>query len=382
MEKQFNLLAGMVNKWHASLDASGKPATFALQLKGRPPRVYGGGEPAFTLVVNDESGLKALSSLDGTTVIEAYMSGALDVEGDLTAALSLREMFTDRHPLRHLWRFVRPLLFGQVKSDAGWIQQHYDYDADFYLLFLDRDHRCYSQGVFEDDGEPLEAGIRRKLDFAFESAGLKPGDSVLDIGAGWGAFAQYAGRRGVKVTSLTISEASEKFVNALIERENLPCRVVREHLLAYSPGERYDAVVNMGVTEHLPDYRATLAKYRELLRPGGRVYLDASASRVKHEGHSFIYRHIFPGNGSFWCLHDYLAQLAATPFRLRAVHDDRHSYYLTTKYWAENLDRNREEVARRWGKALYRKFQIYLWGSTKGFQDDDLQAYRAVLEMP
>lgn len=382
MESQFNRLIRMVEKRYGSLQAgSRRPITFALQLKGKSPHVFGEGEPSFTLVINDRDGLTALSTLDGTTVIEAYMGGSLDIEGDLMSAFALRDMFTDSHTLLNLWRFVQPLLFGQVKSDKKWIARHYDYDANFYQLFLDKNHRCYSQGVFVDDSEPLEAGIKRKLDFAVEATGLKPGQRVLDIGAGWGAFSQYAGRLGIEVTSLTISEESEKFVNALIDKEKLPCQVVRQHLLAYTNDEPFDAIVNMGVTEHLPDYRATLAKYQELLKPGGRVYLDASASRAKkHEGHSFIYRHIFPGNGSFWYLPDYITQLASTTFELRAVYNDRHSYYLTCKHWAENLERYREEVAGRWDEALYRKFRIYLWGSVKGFLDDSLQAYRMVLE--
>lgn len=382
MDSQFNRLVKMVEKRYGSLQAgTRRPITFALQLKGKSRHVFGEGEPRFTLVINDKNGLAALTTLDGTTVVEAYMNGALDIEGDLLSAFALRDMFSDSHPLINLWRFVQPLLFGQVRSDSKWIARHYDYDASFYQLFLDKNHRCYSQGVFNDDDEPLEVGIRRKLDFALEATGLKPGQRALDIGAGWGAFAQYAGRLGINVTSLTISEESEKFVNALIERESLPCQVVRRHLLAYSTDERYDAIVNMGVTEHLPDYRATLAKYHELLKPGGRVYLDASACRArKYEGHSFIYRHVFPGNGSFWYLPDYLTQLASTPFQLHAIYNDRHSYYLTCKHWAENLDRARQEVAGRWGEALYRKFQIYLWGSVKGFLDDGLQAYRMVLE--
>ena len=81
------------------------------------------------------------------------------------------------------------------------------------------------------------------------------------------------GRRGVRVTSLTISAESERYVNDLIIREQLPCQVVREHFLEYQSKERYDAIVNLGVTEHLPDYAATLAQYERLLKPGGRSFL-------------------------------------------------------------------------------------------------------------
>ena len=357
------------------------PVPFAVRENGRVERL-GDGEPRFTIVANNGKGASALGSLDLLAVTAAYLNGDLDVEGDVIEAIKVRDIFSDRHPLQYAWRFVQPLLKGQVKSDKQWISQHYDYDEEFYLLVLDRRHRCYSQGVFERDDEPLEDAMTRKLDFAIDAVGAKPGDRVLDIGGGWGAFTEHGGKRGLRVTSITISKESEAFLKKLVERENLPCEIRREHLFEHQPAEPYDAIVNCGVTEHLPDYKATLKKYRALLKPGGRVYLDASATRRKSGHASFLEKFIFPGNGSLMCLHEYLAEVAQSPFQLRGVWDDNHSYYLTLRHWAANLDRAKEEVERRWGKALYRKFQLYLWGAAEGHRTDRNQAYRVVLQNP
>ena len=160
--------------------------------------------------------------------------------------------------------------------------------------------------------------------------------------------------------------------------------MLREHFLEYSPpeSERFDAILNLGVTEHLPDYRATLAQYRRLLKPGGKVYLDASSSPVKYPFSSYIYRHIYPGNATPLCLHDYLAEVAKTPFELLAVHNDRHSYELTARHWAENLERAREEIVARWGQPLFRRFQLYLWGVVDVFRRNDMGAYRVILQLP
>ena len=343
---------------------------------------FGPGEPRFTIVANTEAGASALAGLDALAVATAYLNGDVDVEGDFLAAINVRDFFSDRHPLQFAWKLIQPRLFGQVKSDKKWIATHYDYDQDFYLLWLDPRHRCYSQGIFARDDEPLEDAMTRKLDFALDSVGAKPGDRVLDIGGGWGAMTQHGGKRGVHITSITISKESEAFLTALIQREGLPCQVKREHLFEHQPAERYDAIVNLGVTEHLPDYRATLQKYLSLIKPGAKVYLDASSTR-KRAGHAtFLEKYIYPGNGSLMCLHEYLAEVAKTPFRLRGVWDDQHSYYLTLRHWAENLDRGREEIERRWGKDLYRKFQLYLWGAADGMRLDRNQAYRVVLENP
>jgi cyclopropane-fatty-acyl-phospholipid synthase len=381
MEKAFQRTVSKLSRRYESLAGDGGTAPFELRMNGGAHR-FGGGEPSFSLVAADPRGMQALASLDALLIGEAYLDGWLDVEGDLTAALSLRDLFSDRHPLLYAWRFVKPKLVGRVKSDEAFISDHYDTESDFFLTFLDRRHRAYSHGVFARDEEPLEDAITRKLDFAVESVEVRPGDRVLDVGGGWGAFTEHAGRRDVRVTSLTISRESERYLSGLIERERLPCRVVREHLYAHRPEEKYDAVVVLGVTEHLPDYPAVLERYRALLKPGGRVYLDASACRQKYDISAWYERHVFPGNGSPMCLHDYLGAVAASPFRLEGVWDDRHNYALTARHWAERLDAARDEVERRWGRAHYRKFRVYLWGCYDGFMRDEIQAYRVVLGLP
>jgi len=294
----------------------------------------------------------------------------------------MREFFQDTHPLVTAWHMLWPKLHGQERTDADNISRHYDIDPDFFLAFLDKRHRCYSHGVFECDDEPLEDGITHKLDFALESVEARPGDRVLDVGGGWGAFTEYAGKKDIQVTSLTISRVSENFLSDIIEREKIPCTVRYQHLHDHKPDKPYDAIVILGVTEHLPDYDRTLALYRSMLKPGGKVYLDASAMRKKYDISSFLRRHIYPGNGSPMCLHDYLRAVAASPFRLETVHDDGHNYALTAKHWAERFDAARADIERRWGAAQYRKFRLYLWGCYDGFKRDYIQAYRVVLDLP
>lgn len=113
-----------------------------------------------------------------------------------------------------------------------------------------------------------------------------------------------------------------------------------------------------------------------------RLYLDASAFREKHVKPTFVSRYVFPGDHSYFCLHDFLAAVAKTHLDVSAVLDDRHNYYLTCKAWAENLEAAREEITRRWGEALYRRFQLYLWGSAYAFLNRGMEAYRVVLERP
>lgn len=342
---------------------------------------FGKGQPAVDIVVKDRNGLRALGRLDELGICEAYMDGSLDVVGDMLDFVGLRGTLSDRHPIAYMWRRIAPFLLGRTTTNRQAIAAHYELPNDFYLAFLDAT-RCYSQAIFERDDEPLESAQRRKLDFAFDSCRLRPGDRVLDVGCGWGSFTEHAGRRNVQVTSLTISHQSEAFVRDLIGRQHLPAQVRNEDFLMHRCSEPYDAIVILGVMEHLPNYPVVLRQFERLLKPGGYLYLDASASREKYVKPTFVSRYVFPGDHSYFCLHDFLAAVAKTQLDVSAVVDDRHNYYLTCKAWAENLEAARNEITRRWGEALYRRFRLYLWGSAYAFLNRGLAAYRVVLERP
>ncbi|WP_436530850.1 class I SAM-dependent methyltransferase [Actinoplanes sp. HUAS TT8] len=334
----------------------------------------------FCFVVRDDAGHDALASLDQLQVAVAYLRGHLDVEGDLGAALNMRRFFSDIHPVAFVGRWAPSLWHGKTDHDRRAISQHYDEESDFFLTFLDERHRCYTQGVFAGDDEPLEDAVTRKLDIALDDLGVKPGDRVLEVGGGWGAFSEHAARRGIDVTTVTLAVESEKFLNELFTREKLPVTVVREHIFRYESPEAFDAIVNMGVTEHLPDYATTLKTYARLLKPGGRVYLDALAMRRKHTASTFFKQYVYPGRSAPLLLHQYLHQVARSPFDLLSVQDDRHNYYLTCREWAKRLDSRREEIVARWGEELYRRFRIFLWGSASGFDTRLVQAYRWTLQ--
>lgn len=362
----------------------GMARPFELRLPDRSRWPIGdGGEPAFTVTARTAEGLAAMEALDELAVAEAYMAGDLDIEGDMLAALKARPVLGDRHPLRYLWStYVEPLIFGQASRDKKWIASHYDVDPEFFLLWLDAKIRGYSHGFFTSDGESLEAGMERKFRYAFDACGIRPGHRVLDIGGGWGSFLEFAGRQGVEVTSVTISAESERTMRELIDRHGLTgCRVIKQHFLELDLGERFDAIVNLGVTEHLPDYRRTLAQYQRLLEPGRRVYLDAY-SGARHGMPSFISKWIFEGNTSPLCLETYLTEVARTPFEVVLVKNDRHNYFLTCKKWAENLEARRDEVVARWGAQLYRRFVLYLWAAANSFETGTLSAHRMILQLP
>lgn len=376
-EKTYNRIIKLIQK-HLGNKIS---IPFELQLQAGHFYHFGNSPPLISFTVNDRNGLAALCSFDELKFCEGYMSGNLDIEGDMLQLPEFRKILTDRHPLHYLLCRMLPMFIGQVHTNQKAIVNHYDHDEEFFFTFLDSSH-CYSQAVYEQDDEALEKAQRRKLAFALDACRVKPGDRVLDVGGGWGTFTEHAGMKGIQVTSLTISHKSEQYIADLIHRLQLPCQVVYQDFFEHVTAEPYDAIAILGVMEHLSDYPAVIRQFQRLLKPGGRVYLDASASREKYSKPTFISRYIFPGNHSYFCLHDFLAEVAKTDFEVLSVHNDRYSYFLTCKAWAENLDAARDEIIRRWGDRLYRSFRLYLWGSAHAFLSHGLEAFRVVLEWP
>jgi cyclopropane-fatty-acyl-phospholipid synthase len=342
----------------------------------------GQGTPSFALTLRNRDGVRALASMDEGRIGDAYVAGHLDIEGDMLSPFKLRGGMADRHYIVTLWRFLQPLLFGQVRTNREAISSHYDIDPEFFLSFLDREYPMYTQGVFNSPDESLATATRRKFDYCFENLKLKPGDRVLEIGPGWGAWSEYAAQRGIKCTGLTISQESLNYLNKRAKLLGHDWNIIFSDFLTYQTDVKYDAIVIMGVIEHLPQYGQVLRKFASLLKPGGRIFLDGSACTKKYELSSFMVKYIYGGNHSFMVLHDFLTQMARTPLRVRELHDDRASYFLTFRTWAENFDQNREAVIARFGEFNFRRFRLYLWGAAYEFLSGSLDCYRMIIEYP
>lgn len=333
----------------------------------------------FTVRVRSLAGERALESLDLLKIAEAYVGGHFDVDGSFLAALDLRHFFSDWHPWYSLQRFLHPLFHGRVASDKQKVSQHYDHGNDLYFTFLDKNARMYSQALYRSEQDTLEVAVRNKLDYIMTVCRLLPGSRVLDVGAGWGSFSQYAAARGVNVTMLTIAKEQYQYLNQLCTtEENL--KVVYESIFAYETRDRYDAIVLLGVTEHLPDYSSLFRQFEKLLKPNGRIYMDFVAFRKKFAVSSFTHRHVFPGRGSPVIVADLVSAASRRPFEIFSIHNDRHCYFLTFRDWATNLERACDEITRRFGERTYRLFRLYLWATAHCLSDGQLESYRIVYQ--
>lgn len=371
----------------AALDAfinrvGGVATPFTIEMPDGAKRTVGQGEPVFSVALHNDRAVKAVRTLDEADIAEAYLQGDMDLDGDMLKPFTLRSELDDSHPLVAAWRFVQPLMFGQVYTNEQAIASHYNLDPDLFLSFLDPVFPAYSQGIYESDDEPLAKALERKFDWAIEKCELGNGKRALEIGPGWGAFASHVLKSGIQYTGITNSEVSQSFLREKLADFGDQFEILLTDFYDYEPDELFDAIVIMGVIEHLPNYEKVLRKFFRLLKPGGLVFLDGSAARKKYELSTFMVRYIYPGNHSFLVLDDFLNKLNKTEFECEEVHSDRWSYYLTFKQWAENLEANKDAVIKKFSDFEYRRFRLYLWGATYEFLSRNLDCYRLILSKP
>ena len=241
---------------------------------------------------------------------DAYLDGDWSTP-DLQAFMDLihhrNENLYDGFPGMGLVRRFEQLRFWLQRNSKSQarknISYHYDLGNDFYSLWLD-DTMTYSSALFEQDAQQsLEAAQTSKYKSMVDQMGVKPGDHVLEIGCGWGGFAEYAAReRGLKVTGLTISEEQIKYARDRIENAGLSDLV--EFKLQDYRDERghYDGIASIEMFEavgekYWPTYFDTV---RERLKPGRSATLqiitvDNARWDIYKRGVDFIQKYIFPG---------------------------------------------------------------------------------------
>ncbi|SNS40473.1 SAM-dependent methyltransferase [Tropicimonas sediminicola] len=182
------------------------------------------------------------------------------------------------------------------------ISYHYDLGNDFYQLWLDRT-MTYSSACFDRGDETLEEAQTRKYASLLDGMGARPGDHLLEIGCGWGGFAEFAAReRGVKVTGLTISREQHDFARARIARAGLADQVEIRMQDYRDERGRYDGIASIEMFEavgekYWPTYFRTL---RNCLEPGRNATLQIITVQdrrfdIYRKGVDFVQKYIFPG---------------------------------------------------------------------------------------
>jgi cyclopropane-fatty-acyl-phospholipid synthase len=326
---------------------------------------------------------------------ESYMAGdwdAPDLAGLLEPmAANLRSLVPTR--LQWIRRFYEPQPPPEELNDHSGarrnISRHYDLSNELFALFLDRT-MTYSSALFEhpdDPAEPLEQAQARKIDRLLDSAGVREGSRVLEIGTGWGELAIRAARRGATVTSLTLSAEQAELARRRLAEEGLDASarvLVQDYRDATGT---YDAVVSVEMIEavgekYWPVYFRTL---EERLAPTGRIALQSILMR--HDGMvaarsswTWIHKYVFPGGiiPSLESINDTVRN--HTSLRVLGRHHFGASYAETLRRWRERfMAREAEVEALGFDRTFRRMWEFYLAYSEAGFRSGHLDVAQLVL---
>lgn len=321
----------------------------------------------------------------------AFVEGWIDFEGDLERALDLLERSVDRLSKLALAKLATALarlpapprpedegahLAGKRHTkarDAAAIGFHYDQPVAFYRTFLG-DDLVYSCAYWDEGVENLDEAQAAKLDYVLDKVRLRPGQTFLDIGCGWGSLVIRAAQRGARALGITLSrrqheEARRRIAAAGVED------LARVELRDYRDlgEERFDAVASVGMVEHVG--REKLGEYFAVayraLREGGLflnhgIVAQSRDGKGWRAGGDFIGRYVFP-DGDLVSLDTTLRQAEAAGFEVRDVENLREHYARTLRAWVANLRARTQAVIDATDARTERVWRLYMAGSARNF---------------
>ena len=261
------------------------------------------------------------------------------------------------------------------------VQRHYDLSNELYRLFLDRDMQ-YSCAYFDRPGMPLEEAQLSKMRRIAAKLRLEAGQSVLDIGSGWGGLGLYLARNfDVHVRGVTLSDEQLDLANGRTKEEGLETRV-RFELRDYRDlSGRFDRIVSVGMFEHVGvnHYRTFLEQCAALLKPQGVMLLHTiGVSGPPRATSPFIRKYIFPG-GYIPALSEVLPVIEETGLIVTDVEVLRLHYAETLRCWRERFGANREKARQIHDERFCRMWEFYLAASETIFRWQDYVVFQIQL---
>ncbi len=334
----------------------------------------------------------------------AYVSGELEVHGDLHAALRRFWLFNDGNVpwgerLRVLravgLRALRPIDPPPVEArpagsrhskgrDAEAVSHHYDVSNRFYEWLLGPS-MGYTCAVYPDASASLEEAQFTKFDLICRKLDLRPGMRLLDVGCGWGSMVMHAVEHyGVEALGVTLSGQQVEWGRRAIEEAGLSDRAeIRQLDYRDVPEGDFDAISSIGLTEHvgkaqLPGYFAFL---HGKLRPQGRL-LNHCITRPNDQSpvllrDGFIDRYVFPDGEMLGPAH-IISTMQAAGFELRHEENLREHYARTLAAWEANLEAHWPEAVAEVGEARARVWRLYLAGSRVSFEQDYIELHQVL----
>ena len=311
---------------------------------------------------------------------DLYSAGRIEVRGDLLTLLEEAYRYTTENTaLGALLERGRALAPDLSESKRN-IQHHYDLGNDFYKLWLDREALQYTCAYFADPAMTIEQAQQAKMHHVCRKLQLKPGETVVEAGSGWGGFALFmAENYGVHVRTFNISKEQIAFARDWSKRRGL------EHLVEFVEDDyrnmtgTYDAFVSIGMLEHVGvgNYPGLGALMSRVIGPNGRGLVHTIGRDSPAMLNAWIDKRIFPG-AQPPTLRQMMDMFEPNGLSVLDVENIRLHYAKTLEWWVQRYEENVEAVSSLFDETFVRAWRLYLVGSIAAFTTGKLQLFQVL----
>ncbi len=347
---------------------------------------FGAGQPRVVVHVPAASALRYLLTPSLASLGTAYVEGKILVRGSAADIIALAHTVA-AHALEARGRFGR--LFHPTnhsrRRDAEAVRYHYDVSNDFYAQWLD-ENMVYSCAYFENGDEELATAQMKKIDHVLTKIRVTPGDTLLDIGCGWGALVLRAAQKfGARCVGITLSQNQFDFAKERVHRAGLDARVdIRLEDYRDATGT-FDRITSIGMCEHvglrhLPEYfgkiNSLLAEHGVALNHG-ITSTDVDGRDVPYGGGEFIERYVFP-NGELPHIGRVLSAMQEGGLEALDVENLRQHYARTCRTWLDRFEARRDALRNFADEKTLRIWGVFLAGSAYAFSRDWISLHQVL----
>nr|WP_312578931.1 cyclopropane-fatty-acyl-phospholipid synthase family protein [Sedimentibacter sp.] len=335
---------------------------------------YGEGDSKFKLIFNCPLSKTKLLNDPSLALGEAYMTNEIDIDGDLQNIIEY--LYQNKKSILH--NNSNKHIRNNLKNSKDNVHYHYDIGNEFYKLWLDNT-MTYSCGYFKSPWDSLNDAQKNKTSHILRKLNLSKGQTLLDIGCGWGELILTAAKEyNVKAMGITLSSEQFNKVKERIRAEGLE-NLVEAELLDYREikNKKFDRIVSVGMIEHvgkelLPEY---FSKVKNLLDEDG-ISLLHCITGINGDGvNSWINKYIFPG-GYIPTIKELITYMSDEEFYLLDVESLRRHYGKTLEHWSRNFENALPEVMKKYDEKFIRMWRLYLNGCAASFNSGNIDIHQ------
>ncbi|MGG5358499.1 MULTISPECIES: class I SAM-dependent methyltransferase [unclassified Enterococcus] len=341
--------------------------------------------PQIKITMHEEIPMKDITNNASLALGEAYMSKKIEIDGSIQALINDAYRQTDSFLRgKNYLKWLPKKEKHTKKRNKEDIHSHYDLGNDFYEMWLDPT-LTYSCAYFKTPEDTLEQAQINKVHHILDKLFIKEGDSLLDIGCGWGTLMFTAIKEyGAKATGITLSQEQFDYINQKIKEEHLEdrCNVL---LMDYRElkGETFDHITSVGMFEHvgsenLEEYFGVVQK---ALKPKGTALIHGISRQQGGASNAWIDKYIFPG-GYIPGVTELVGHITENQLQLIDMESLRRDYQMTLEKWTENFHKVKEQVIDSKGEEFYRMWDLYLQACAASFESSNIDVVQYLLVQP